>query len=146
MSQFHPNITAEALTDKVIVITGLKPSTLILRALQELTSSGGANGIGASFVELCCQNGAYVCFGDTAVLAGDELARKLCESLPSSSSRPRATFCQTNVTEYKSIVSLFDKALETYRHIDHVVAGAGIVEIGNWFDPNLTLEEVREVC
>ena len=43
-------------------------------------------------------------------------------------------------------MSLFDKALEVYGHIDHVVAGAGIVEIGNWFDPNLTLEEVREVC
>ena len=26
MSQFHPNITAESLTDKVIVITGLNPN------------------------------------------------------------------------------------------------------------------------
>lgn len=34
----------------------------------------------------------------------------------------------------------------TYGHIDHVIAAAGIQEIGNWFDPALTLEDVREVC
>lgn len=111
-----------------------------------LTTAGGANGIGASLVELCCQNGAYVCFGDTATAAGEELAQKLCASSPSSSSRPRAVFRTADVSDYKSIVSLFDTALDTYGHIEHVVAGAGIVEIGNWFDPNLTLEDVREVC
>lgn len=105
--------------------------------------AGGANGIGASLVELCCENGAYVCFGDTAADAGDQLARVFSVS---SSSRPRAIFHQTDVTDYKSILALFDAALETYGHIDHVVAAAGIQEIGNWFDPALTLEDVREVC
>jgi len=104
--------------------------------------AGGANGIGASLVELCCENGAYVCFGDTAAAAGDQLAQKLSAS---SSSKPRTLFRQTDVTDYKSILSLFDAALEIYGHIDHVVAAAGIQEIGNWFDPALTLEDVREV-
>lgn len=108
-------------------------------------NTGGANGIGASVVELCCQSGAYVCFGDVADAAAQELQEKLRADFPSSSN-PRTVFCHTDVSEYKSIVSLFDTALETYGHIDHVIAGAAIQEIGNWFDPNLTLDDVREVC
>ncbi|KAJ5704492.1 hypothetical protein N7536_000181 [Penicillium majusculum] len=126
MAQFFPNVTLDSLKEKVLVITG------------------GANGIGASLVEYCCQNGAYVCFGDTAVLEGDQLAKRLCASSLSSSSQPQTIFCETDVTEYKSIVNLFDTALNAYGHIDHAIAGAGIMEIGNWFDPHLTLEDVRE--
>lgn len=80
------------------------------------------------------------------MLEGDQLAKRLCASSLSSSSQPQTIFCETDVTEYKSIVNLFDTALNAYGHIDHAIAGAGIMEIGNWFDPHLTLEDVREVC
>jgi len=143
MAQFVPNITAESLAEKVILITGMNHQSWSSEHYLLNIHTGGANGIGASLVELCCENGAYVCFGDIAADAGDQVAQKLSAS---SSSKPRAVFRQTDVMDYKSILSLFDAALETYGHIDHVVAAAGIQEIGNWFDPALTLEDVREVC
>lgn len=76
---------------------------------------------------------------------GHEHAEKLCTSYPSSSSKPRTIFCHTDVGDYSSTVGLFDAALDTYGCIDHVVAAAAIQEIGNWFDPDLTLEDVRKV-
>ncbi|GIJ86564.1 hypothetical protein Asppvi_005453 [Aspergillus pseudoviridinutans] len=124
MARFHPTITPESLNDKVIVVTG------------------GANGIGASLVEYCCQQGAYVCFGDVAEDAGNQIAQSLCSS--GSSSSPRAIFQHTDVSSYQSVLGLFDLALKTYGRVDHAVACAGIMEIGNLFDPGLTLETVRE--
>lgn len=59
---------------------------------------------------------------------------------------PRAIFQTTDVTNYPSVLALFDLAFKTYKRIDHVVSAAGIVEIGNWFDFGLTLEDVRQVC
>jgi NAD(P)-dependent dehydrogenase (short-subunit alcohol dehydrogenase family) len=94
-------------------------------------------------VEYCCQQGAYVCFGDVAEDAGNQIAQSLCSS--GSLSTPQAIFQHTDVTSYQSVLGLFDLALETYGHVDHAVAGAGIMEIGNLFDPALTLETVREV-
>ncbi|KAJ5887732.1 hypothetical protein N7495_007773 [Penicillium taxi] len=126
MSQFIPNVTAESLKDKVVLVTG------------------GANGIGANLVEYLCQNGAYVCFGDKAAAAGNELSAKIVAASASSPTRPQAIFYETDVTDYKSVLGLFDTALETYGHIDHVVAAAGITEIGNWFDPELTMEDIRQ--
>jgi len=58
---------------------------------------------------------------------------------------PRAIFQTTDVTQYQSVLALFDLAFNTYKRIDHVVSAAGIVEIGNWFDFGLTLQSVREV-
>lgn len=49
------------------------------------------------------------------------------------------------MTNYQSVLALFDLAFNTYRRIDHVVSAAGIAEIGNWFDFGLTLQTVREV-
>ncbi|RAL17194.1 putative 3-hydroxyacyl-CoA dehydrogenase, partial [Aspergillus homomorphus CBS 101889] len=139
MSRYHPNhLTAESLQDKVILITGEHTLTQ--------SKPGGANGIGASLVELICQHGAYACIGDVAVAAGEKLVQDVCAtSSPSPpSTHPRAIFQKTDVTNYQSILDLFDIAYKTYGHIDHVVAAAGILEVGNWFDPALTLETVRE--
>ncbi|KAL2822445.1 hypothetical protein BJX63DRAFT_441119 [Aspergillus granulosus] len=123
MSQYTRSLAPNALKDKVIVLTG------------------GANGIGAALVEYACENGAYVCFGDLAVEAGKEVAMKVN---PSDSSPPRAVFVQTDVTNYESVLKLFDTAMDTYGRIDHAVAGAGITEIGNIFDPALTMESIRQ--
>ena len=108
---------------------------------------GGANGIGASLVQQCLESGANVCFGDLDNIAGDKLLRQCQQKFPTEESGqlPRAVFQTTDVTNYQSVLALFDHAFKTYKRIDHVVSAAGIVEIGNWFDFGLTLQTVREV-
>ncbi|KAL4973716.1 hypothetical protein BDW66DRAFT_153578 [Aspergillus desertorum] len=124
MAQYTQALTPDSLKDKVIVLTG------------------GANGIGASLVEHAAQNGAYVCFGDVSAHAGEEIAKTMNANFPSSP--PRAIFVQTDVTDYDSVLGLFDKAMEAYGRVDHAVAGAGIVEIGNVFDPALDMQSIRK--
>ncbi|KAL2841136.1 hypothetical protein BJY01DRAFT_257141 [Aspergillus pseudoustus] len=123
MSQYTRGLAADALKDKVIVLTG------------------GANGIGAALVEYACEHGAYVYFGDLAVEAGEAIAKRVNRT---NSSPPRAVFVQTDVTSYDSVLKLFDSAMDTYGRIDHAVAGAGITEIGNIFDPALDMESIRQ--
>ncbi|KAL2783108.1 hypothetical protein BJX66DRAFT_319127 [Aspergillus keveii] len=123
MAQYARALDPGALKDKVIVLTG------------------GANGIGAALVEYACEHGAYVCFGDLAAEAGEAIAKKLNGSNPSP---PRAVFVQTDVTSYDSVLKLFDTAMDTYGRIDHAIAGAGITEIGNVFDPALDMESIRK--
>ncbi|KAL4751779.1 hypothetical protein BDW72DRAFT_202838 [Aspergillus terricola var. indicus] len=124
MAQYTKPLSPGSLQDKVIVVTG------------------GANGIGASLVEYAVQNGASVCFGDLSVQAGEEVARTVNAIVPTS--HPRAIFVRTDVTKYDSVLGLFDRAMEVYGRIDHAVAGAGIVEIGNVFDPALDMQSIRE--
>ena len=64
---------------------------------------------------------------------------------PEEGQPPRVVFQSTDVTNYQSVLALFDLAFKTYKRIDHVVSAAGIVEIGNWFDFGLTLQTVRQV-
>ncbi|KAL4877430.1 hypothetical protein BJY04DRAFT_230746 [Aspergillus karnatakaensis] len=122
MSQYTKDLIPGSLKDKVIVLTG------------------GANGIGAAFVEHAISHGAFVCFGDLATEAGEALAKKVA----GNSSPPRAVFVRTDVTSYDSVLALFDKALETYGRIDHAIAGAGITELGNVFDPALDMQSIRQ--
>lgn len=88
-----------------------------------------------------------MCFGDLDNITGERLLHKCQEDFPPEESGmpPRAVFQTTDVTNYQSLLGLFDLAFETYKRIDHIVAAAGIVEIGNWFDFGLTLETVRQV-
>ncbi|KAI9928975.1 hypothetical protein AWENTII_001358 [Aspergillus wentii] len=95
-----------------------------------------------SLVQFCSENGACVCFGDIAFDQGENVAEKCCSSNPSTT--PQALFHQTDVTDYHSVLGLFDTAFKTYGRIDHAVAGAGILDNGNGFDPELTLESFRE--
>ncbi|KAL4772944.1 hypothetical protein BDW60DRAFT_216162 [Aspergillus nidulans var. acristatus] len=124
MAQYTKPLSPDSLQGKVIVVTG------------------GANGIGARLVEYAVQNGASVCFGDVSVQAGEAIARAVNTNAPSSA--PRAIFVHTDVTKYDSVLGLFDRAMEVYGRIDHAVAGAGIVEIGNVFDPALDMQSIRE--
>ncbi|GAM42084.1 3-hydroxyacyl-CoA dehydrogenase [Talaromyces pinophilus] len=123
MSQFHPAFSRESLQDKVIVLTG------------------GAKGIGQSLVELCVQHGAYVCFGDIDEKSG----RDVQDAVNEAQDLPRARFVAVDVTNYQSVLVLFKTALSWHGRIDHVIANAGVVERGNWFDPALTVESVEEV-
>jgi NAD(P)-dependent dehydrogenase (short-subunit alcohol dehydrogenase family) len=139
MAQYTRGLDPGALKDNVIVITG----TIALISISTVSNLlGGANGIGAALVEYACEHGAYVCFGDLAAEAGEAIATKVNGS---NSSPPRAVFVQTDVTSYDSVLKLFDTAMDTYGRIDHAVAGAGISEIGNVFDPGLDMESIRQV-
>ncbi|RAK98453.1 putative 3-hydroxyacyl-CoA dehydrogenase [Aspergillus ibericus CBS 121593] len=132
ITQFHPTITQEALEEKVIIIVG------------------GANGIGESLVELCCQNGAYVCIGDIDTPRGAPLSLRCCEKWPVYSDPnlppkpPRSTFQAVDITDYHAVLNLFDFAFKTYNRIDHVVVTAGSMEPKeNWFDCTLSLQDIR---
>ncbi|RMJ26474.1 3-hydroxyacyl-CoA dehydrogenase [Aspergillus sp. HF37] len=133
MAQLHAAIPQDSLLDKVVLIPG------------------GANGFGASLAKLCCQSGAFVCIGDLDRANGESLAQKCCDTWPSLDEPgvpPRAVFHPVDVTEYQSVLALFDRAFETFKRIDHVVATVvattNIFEVGDSFDHSLTLRTVRE--
>lgn len=109
---------------------------------------GGANGIGAATVRLFAEHGAFVCSGDQDEVAGQAVIQQVVSSNPAptaSPARPRACFKKTDVTSYESLLDLFQFCLDTYGRIDSAVSCAGIIELGNWFDPALTLDTVRQV-
>ena len=118
--QFQPGDTSD-LKDKVIVLTG------------------GALGVGASLVRLLNFAGAHVFFGDVLDEPGTSLEKEL-----SSNSETAVKYVHCDVTSYEDNLKLFDAALKAKGRIDHAVANAGLGEQGNMFDPNLTLESVRE--
>ncbi|KAL5046669.1 hypothetical protein BDW71DRAFT_181631 [Aspergillus fruticulosus] len=133
MGQFHPEIHKESLNEKVILVVG------------------GSNGIGASLVELCCENGAYVIIGDIDAARGEQVARKCIQQWPVHSEPtgppkpPRAIFRKTDVTDYQSVLDLFDDTFKKYNRIDHVVVTAGSTETReSWFDHSLNLAQVRK--
>lgn len=129
----------------------LPPSRLLLPLFQVVLltfpPTGGANGIGASLVQQCLESGANICFGDLDNISGERLLRKSVEEFKPTEAKhpPRVVFQTTDVTNYQSVLALFDLAFNTYKRIDHVVSAAGIAEIGNWFDFGLTLQTVRQV-
>jgi NAD(P)-dependent dehydrogenase (short-subunit alcohol dehydrogenase family) len=105
-----------------------------------MCQTGGANGIGAATTQLLYEQGANVVFGDLNEDAGNKLVQQL-----SSDSAPRVNFLKTDVANYESLLALFEFAFEKYGRIDHALPFAGIVEIGNWFDPSLDLSSIRKV-
>ncbi|KAL4908608.1 hypothetical protein BDW74DRAFT_175291 [Aspergillus multicolor] len=133
VDQFHTQITKESLHEKVILVVG------------------GSNGIGASLVELCCENGAYVMIGDIDTSRGEQMARKCIQHWPVHSEPtgppkpPRAVFRRTDVTDYQSAFDLFESTFKKYNRIDHVVVTAGSTETKEtWFDHSLNLAQVRK--
>ncbi len=54
-------------------------------------------------------------------------------------------FVQTDVTEYDSILRLFDTAWKKYGRIDIAISNAGVQEQGNLFDPGLDLQSIQKV-
>lgn len=95
----------------------------------------------------CLERGANVCIGDLDNISGERLLKECCDQFhpEEEDMPPRAIFQITDVTNYPSVLALFDLAFKTYKRIDHVVSAASIVELGNWFDTSLTLETVRQV-
>ena len=54
---------------------------------------------------------------------------------------PQACFKNTDVASYQAILDLFDFFIKKYGRVDTAVSCAGIIEIGNWFDPSLDLKQ-----
>lgn len=52
---------------------------------------------------------------------------------------------KTDVTDYDSVLKLFDTAWKKYGQIDIAISNAGVQEVGNWFDPGLDLDGVQTV-
>jgi NAD(P)-dependent dehydrogenase (short-subunit alcohol dehydrogenase family) len=52
---------------------------------------------------------------------------------------------KTDVTDYESVLKLFDTAWKKYGKVDIAISNAGIQEVGSLFDPGLGLESVKTV-
>ena len=71
--------------------------------------------------------------GDINSEAGSRLSNELQDSV----------FVHCDVTKYNDIYTLFETAHKKFGRIDHAVSSAGIYEQGNWFDPSLTIDNVK---
>ena len=53
---------------------------------------------------------------------------------------------KTDVTKYEDTLALFKLALKEYGRVDHAFSVAGIMEKGQVFEPDLTVESAETVC
>ena len=78
--------------------------------------------------------GAAVVLGDVNTPAAEALRKEYSE----------LDFVPCDVTKYSDIYNLFKTAVNKHGRVDHAVSCAGIFESGNWFDPSLTIDTVKE--
>lgn len=90
-------------------------------------------------MSLLHQYGALVVFGDNNHSVGEGLVEKLKSDFPDS--HP-VRFVPCDVTKYADIYDLFKTAYDHHGRVDHAIPCAGILEQGNWFAPELTIESV----
>lgn len=96
--------------------------------------SGGATGIGAATVRVLSENGAKVVVGDINTDAAERLSKDNVD----------VSHVKCDVTKYEDIYTLFRTAHDKHGRVDHAVSCAGIFEVGNWYDPALTTETVKD--
>lgn len=94
--------------------------------------SGGATGIGAAAVSILARLGARVVVGDVNTEAAERLSQE----------NVGVSHVKCDVTKYDDIYKLFRTAFDTHGRVDHAVSCAGIFEVGNWYDPTLTIDTV----
>lgn len=82
-------------------------------------------------MKLLVEHGANVVFGDINVATAH-------------ASSTSATFLECDVTNYDDIYRLFKKTYDQYGRIDHAISCAGTFEQGNWFDPDYTIDSIKE--
>jgi NAD(P)-dependent dehydrogenase (short-subunit alcohol dehydrogenase family) len=93
-------------------------------------------------VALLHSHGAKVFHGDWDTEGGQGVDSSLSSS---SLSGGETTFVRTDVTNYDSVLNLFDTAWNKYKRIDIAISNAGVQEIGDWFGPRLDLESIKIV-
>lgn len=86
-------------------------------------------------MQLLAEHGAHIIVGDI----NKDAAVKTIGQLAGSHK-----YVKTDVRRYEDIYVLFEEAYKQHGRIDHAISCAGILEQGNWFDPNLTIDSVRE--
>ncbi|RDW92379.1 3-hydroxyacyl-CoA dehydrogenase type-2 [Coleophoma crateriformis] len=119
----------------------LEDTTLALLKDKVVVISGGARGIGAATVSQLYRAGARVVFGDWDDDGGEQVKGELL-----AKAEPKdgdLEFVKTDVTDYSSVVHLFEVAFGKHGRVDMAFANAGIVETGDWFDPSLDLQTVQ---
>lgn len=95
--------------------------------------TGGATGIGAAVVKTLSQSGAKVFVGDINTQAAEQLSKD----------NKGVSHVSCDVTKYDDIYRLFRTAYDQHGRVDHAVSCAGIFEVGNWYDPALTVDTVQ---
>jgi hypothetical protein len=133
-----------ALNGKVVVISGLQSLALPSYHVDHFLTpqTGSARGIGAATVTQLYHAGAHVVHGDWDAEGGQSLNANLLASPGRGSSH----FVKTDVTDYDSVLNLFEVAWKRFARVDISISNAGIQEIGNWFDPSLDRESIKTVC
>lgn len=96
--------------------------------------AGGATGIGAATAKILASHGANVVIGDINTSAAEELIRQ----------HSTVTIFKCDVTKYSDIYDLFRTAYDKHGAVHHAISCAGIYEQGNWFDPSLTIDSVKD--
>lgn len=102
--------------------TAVKPHALLTGKTAVIT--GAARGIGFACAERFLAEGAKVILSDIDDAAGARAAKTL-------SAHGEAAYTNCDVTDAKSVQSLFDFAMQTYDRIDCVIANAGIVHVAD---------------
>ncbi|KAF7586726.1 hypothetical protein BBP40_008405 [Aspergillus hancockii] len=87
--------------------------------------TGAGSGINLAFAKLLLQNGCNVLIADL-VLRPE--AQEVVDKHSAPSSRARAVFQKTDVTDWKQLEVMFDVAEKEFGEIDVVCPGAGIYE------------------
>lgn len=90
------------------------------------------------------ESGAHVFFGDWDEVKGLKLVEQLRAS--SSSNGGSVANLKVNITDYDSLLSLFDTAYEKHGQINMAICCAAVTERPGYWEPNkLDLQSVREV-
>lgn len=117
----------------------LRDSTLESLKGKVVVISGSARGIGAETVKTLNANGAIVVHGDWDKVGGETLDIQIRKDGSPASTQ----FIQTDVTDYESLLHLFDTAWKGFGRVDIAISNAGLQEAGTWFNPGLDLESVK---
>ncbi|KAL6713592.1 hypothetical protein ACLMJK_009057 [Lecanora helva] len=99
---------------------------------KTIVITGGASGLGSSFLRKWAATGATVIIGDINVDKGDQLVR----DTKKETSNSNLYFFYCDVTKWHSQVQFFKDAVNASPHggIDTVVANAGILDPANEFE------------
>ncbi|KAB5528975.1 NAD-dependent 15-hydroxyprostaglandin dehydrogenase [Coniochaeta sp. 2T2.1] len=95
--------------------------------------TGAGSGINLAFARLLLSKGCSVVIGDLALRPEAEALLKEYPHPPTAPGSPSVLFQRTNVTSWKDLSALINKAVTTFPTLDIVVGGAGIFE-PRWSD------------
>lgn len=111
--------------------------------MQTDAKPGGAQGIGLAVVEQLYRIGSRVVFGDLSVAQGQAAAARLVED--ATTGLVATTFIELDVSNYESVLSVFQTTLDLHGAVDCVIHGAAITERPGWFGAGISMASVAKV-